>query len=70
MLSRKPFTVADRIVAGLLALLGCGAGVVGIVLGIRHGQVLPIVGGAAAIAVGLLFARAAWLGHPLNLPDV
>ena len=68
MLSRKPLTVADRIVAVLLALLCCGAGVVAFVLGIRLGRVLLVVGGPAAIVVGLLFARAAWIGRPLSLP--
>ena len=69
MLSPKPLTRSARVLAGLLAAVCAVSGVLGIVLSIRQSQVLLVVVGAAAIAFGLLYARAAWLGRPLRFPN-
>jgi ABC-type proline/glycine betaine transport system permease subunit len=69
MLSPKPLTRTARVLAGILAAVCVGSGGLGVFLGIHQNQVLLVVVGAAAIAFGFLYARAAWLGRPLRLPD-
>lgn len=68
MLSPKPLTASARVVAAILAAVCVVAGVLGIVLAVRQSQVLLLLAGAAAIALGLLYGRAAWLGRPLHFP--
>ena len=66
MLRAGRFNRLERWIAAALAALVLCAGLAAVSLAGARGDWRMAAAGAGALAIGVLFARAAWLGRPLG----
>lgn len=59
----RPLGTLSRIIAGILAVIWIGAGVVALILGALHSRWLTVVLGAVALAYGLVWVQVCRTGR-------